>query len=367
MRGLVTPSLHQGNSQDLLRKKWYTVPRFVYIDATVARVRATNYETMKTKALLLTLMAMIGLSVSAQPRIAVLDFNAGVQVSQNDVDGLSAIFNTYFEPAGYTVVERTRVSRIIEEQNMQGGRLTEKEMVKLSEILNVPVIVIGDVNKAMGQYNIDVRAVNVETGAILAKDGAEWAEGTSYRSMMRALAERLSKDIPLVEFVKPEPVIMVDTTSPKKKVLPKYRHEGWYIQPELGVPFGLAIGNQITSSFSLLGGFGIVPLDARKRVSPALPIYIGTRLSTPKYNFSLFAELRVGYDLQQQNSSFRKKNIIPMIQLGVMWRNLSAGIGTILYYDEYHGGNSYDAGYKTSISFSISYRIRTKQIEKWLF
>lgn len=43
MRGLVTPSLHQGNSQDLLRKKWYTVPRFVYIDATVARVCATKY------------------------------------------------------------------------------------------------------------------------------------------------------------------------------------------------------------------------------------------------------------------------------------------------------------------------------------
>lgn len=327
---------------------------------------------MKLKTLLALLLLAAALSANAQPRIAVLDFNAGVQVSQNDVDGLSAIFNTYFEPAGYIVVERTRVSRIIEEQNMQGGRLTEKEMVKLSEILNVPVIVIGDVNKAMGQYNIDVRAVNVETGAIIAKDGAEWAEGSSYRETMRAIAERMSKDIPLVEFVKPKPepkpVAVVDTTPKPKKVLPKYRHEGWYIQTELGYPSGLAIGNQITSSFALLGGFAIAPLAGNdERIGPALPVYIGTRLSTPKYNFSLFAEIRVGYDLQQQNSSFPKKNIIPMVQVGVMWRDLSAGIGTIIYYDEYHGWNSYDAGYEPSISLSISYRVRTKQIEKWLF
>ena len=31
-RGLFVTSTHQGNSQDLLRKKWYTVPRFFYIN-----------------------------------------------------------------------------------------------------------------------------------------------------------------------------------------------------------------------------------------------------------------------------------------------------------------------------------------------
>lgn len=332
MRGLVTPSLHQGNSQDLLRKKWYTVPRFVYIDATVARVRATNYETMKTKALLLTLMAMIGLSVSAQPRIAVLDFNAGVQVSQNDVDGLSAIFNTYFEPAGYIVVERTRVSRILEEQNMQGGRLTEKEMVKLSEILNVPVIVIGDVNKAMGQYNIDVRAVNVETGAILAKDGAEWAEGTSYRSMMRALAERLSKDIPMVEFKRPEP----KPETKKKTIDPTYRPTGGYLRISSGYPVvgSLAYNHQITPYFMVGGGAGFSPwaklyeydyYGGRDYFDElAIQIYAETELRTPKYNWSLFLNLKLGTTIP---IIMYADPIFVAIHAGVSYENLHLGVG----------------------------------------
>lgn len=279
---------------------------------------------MKTKALLLTLMAMIGLSVSAQPRIAVLDFNAGVQVSQNDVDGLSAIFNTYFEPAGYTVVERTRVSRIIEEQNMQGGRLTEKEMVKLSEILNVPVIVIGDVNKAMGQYNIDVRAVNVETGAILAKDGAEWAEGTSYRSMMRALAERLSKDIPMVEFKRPEP----KPETKKKTIDPTYRPTGGYLRISSGYPMtgSLAYNHQITPYFMVGGGAGYSPRVNAEGVTSAILIYAETELRTPKYNWSLFVNLKTGATIPLPLSRDADP-IFVAIHAGVSYQNIHLGVG----------------------------------------
>lgn len=269
-------------------------------------------------------MAMIGLSVSAQPRIAVLDFNAGVQVSQNDVDGLSAIFNTYFEPAGYTVVERTRVSRIIEEQNMQGGRLTEKEMVKLSEILNVPVIVIGDVNKAMGQYNIDVRAVNVETGAILAKDGAEWAEGTSYRSMMRALAERLSKDIPMVEFKRPEP----KPETKKKTIDPTYRPTGGYLRISSGYPMtgSLAYNHQITPYFMVGGGAGYSPRVNAEGVTSAILIYAETELRTPKYNWSLFVNLKTGATIPLPLSRDADP-IFVAIHAGVSYQNIHLGVG----------------------------------------
>lgn len=286
---------------------------------------------MKTKALLLTLMAMIGLSVSAQPRIAVLDFNAGVQVSQNDVDGLSAIFNTYFEPAGYTVVERTRVSRIIEEQNMQGGRLTEKEMVKLSEILNVPVIVIGDVNKAMGQYNIDVRAVNVETGAILAKDGAEWAEGTSYRSMMRALAERISKDIPLVEFKRPEP----KPETKEKAIDPTYRPTGGYLRISAGYPMlgSLAYNHQITPYFMVGGGAGYGTgingtysgLGKHYNLD-AIPLFVETEIRTPKYKWSVFLNLKLG-TMFAVYSEEHPEPIFAALHAGISYKNLHLGAG----------------------------------------
>ena len=137
---------------------------------------------------------MVMATVSAQ-RVAVLDFNAGTGVSQADVDGISAIFNTYFSPKGYTLVERTSIDRVIDEQDFQRSKMTQSQMVRVGELLNVSKVVIGDVNLVMGQYNIDVRVVNVESGTISAKDGATWSPGSSYRTMMSGLASRLANQI----------------------------------------------------------------------------------------------------------------------------------------------------------------------------
>lgn len=146
----------------------------------------------KLSILICALFAVV--TVSAQ-RIAVLDFNANVGVSQSDVDGISAIFNTYFSPSGYTLVERTQIDRVIDEQNFQRGKLTQSQMVRVGQILNVSKVVIGDVNIVMNQYNVDVRVVNVESGTISAKDGETWSPGSSYRTMMSQLASRLASQI----------------------------------------------------------------------------------------------------------------------------------------------------------------------------
>lgn len=128
-------------------------------------------------------------------RIAVLDFNAGVGVSQADVDGISAIFNTYFSPRGYTLVERTQIDKAIDEQNFQRGKFTESQMVRIGQILNVSNVVVGDVNIVAGQYNVDVRVINVQSGTIQATEGATWTSGTSYRNMMKSIAEKLANKI----------------------------------------------------------------------------------------------------------------------------------------------------------------------------
>lgn len=146
------------------------------------------------KIILMFAALMMMITVSAQ-RVAVLDFNAGTGVSQADVDGISSIFNTYFSPKGYTLVERTSIDRVIDEQNFQRGKMTQSQMVRVGEILNVSKVVIGDVNVVVGQYNVDVRVVNVESGTIAAKDGATWSPGSSYRTMMSSLASRLANQI----------------------------------------------------------------------------------------------------------------------------------------------------------------------------
>lgn len=142
---------------------------------------------------LIVSMCFMSSHVNAQ-RCAVLEFNAGVGISQNDVDGISAIFITYFHPAGYTMVERTQIDKIIDEQGFQRSKMTQSQMVRLGEILNVSKIVVGDINILQGQYNVDVRVINVETGTISATEGATFAS-SSYRSSMQSVAQKLAGKI----------------------------------------------------------------------------------------------------------------------------------------------------------------------------
>ena len=143
--------------------------------------------------LILTFLGVIAMnSAKAQVKIAVLDFKAGVAVGQTDVDGISAIFGTYFiNPQKFTLVERTQIDRVVREQGFQYSSLTNQQMVRVGQVLNISRMIVGDVNIVSGQYNVDVRIVNVETGAVEATDGATWANGTSYRELMKGLATRL--------------------------------------------------------------------------------------------------------------------------------------------------------------------------------
>lgn len=154
---------------------------------------------------LLTLFCALVLvtSVSAQ-RVAVLEFTAGSGVSQADIDGVASIFNTYFTPNGYTLVERIQIERVISEQNLQKDKITQAQMVRIGEILNVSVIVTGKINIHAGEYNIDVQALNVESGVLCGKAGITWKPDSSYRNAMKQLALDLADQIA----IKPiEPVI----------------------------------------------------------------------------------------------------------------------------------------------------------------
>lgn len=145
------------------------------------------------KLFLLCVMCLMALTMQAQ-RCAVLEFKAGVGISQQDVDGISAIFITYFRPEGYTMVERTQIDKAIDEQGFQRSKMTESQMVRIGEILNVSKIVVGDINVVMGQYNVDARVINVESGTITATEG-ETFSGASYRNTMQSIAQKLAAKI----------------------------------------------------------------------------------------------------------------------------------------------------------------------------
>lgn len=105
---------------------------------------------MKTRFfILVTLSMFFAATTSFAQRIAVLEFNAGAGISQADVEGISAIFNTYFTPAGYTLVERTQIDRVIDEQNFQRGSITQSQMVRIGQMTSTSTY-----NQQSGGYEI---------------------------------------------------------------------------------------------------------------------------------------------------------------------------------------------------------------------
>ena len=154
--------------------------------------------------------------------IAVVGFSANAGASQSEIEGISAIFTTYFRPAGYTLVERLRVDKIIEEHNMQQGKLTQNDMVRLGELLNVQKIVVGDIMVIEGEYNVDVRVVDVERGIIAVSDGAVFNVGSSYRNLMQSLATRLSNAISIGEGDEPKEPVAPPVKEPEVRVVFDY-------------------------------------------------------------------------------------------------------------------------------------------------
>ena len=165
------------------------------------------------KTFSLFLMCLMALAMNAQ-RAAVMEFKAGVGVSQSDVDGLCGMFTTGFRPAGYTIIERSQIDRVISEQNMQRSNLTESQMVRIGKLLNLSCIVIGDVNVVMGEYNVDVRIINVESGVVIATAGKGFTG--SFGENMRGLAQTLAGKIA----IKAGPTVSAPTTQSPSQPAP---------------------------------------------------------------------------------------------------------------------------------------------------
>ncbi|MBQ1191365.1 MAG: hypothetical protein IIX43_03690 [Bacteroidales bacterium] len=244
----------------------------------------------------LWLIAMLVLTSSAfAQRIAIFDFNAGTGVKQVEVDGLSAIFNTYFEPKGAEIIERTRVDRLLQEHKFQKSKFTTSDMVAMGEQLNASLVVVGDVNIVMEQYNVDIRVVNVQTGTVVAKDGISFDKNTSYRGAMQQLGERLAKKMELeIEKInieskpgKPESSGGVGESKSSGKKLPIAKHDisfhggmglSMWSQPKLGFSVGLKYKYKPSDKddIRLLGEIGTAFTSSKSETGLSiLPVMVG--------------------------------------------------------------------------------------------
>lgn len=160
------------------------------------------------RLLIMCVLNLFAFGLQAQDqKISVIEFKAGAGLSQSDVDGISNIFITYFKPEGYKIIERVELDKVIIEQRLQVSSITEDNArVVAGHIENLSKLVFGSVNFAMGEYNVDVRVVDVKTGTVYPTAGISFPQA-QYRNSMKQLAEELNSKMLIREssVSKPKP------------------------------------------------------------------------------------------------------------------------------------------------------------------
>lgn len=152
-------------------------------------------------SMLLTALAVAGCATSSGESYAAAgyDFSSLDKVAIVEVTGrvygdavknqISNFFAMELVKKGYTVVERSQVKAILKEQEFQSSDLTSAEgRAKVSEIFNVPAILVIDVPTYKEKMTMTAKLLDVETAAILWIGSGEGSTGRSAATALGAIA-----------------------------------------------------------------------------------------------------------------------------------------------------------------------------------
>jgi uncharacterized protein (TIGR02145 family) len=155
-------------------------------------------QISKTTVLVIIAMLVVSAANAQKPKLAVMDFMAGVGLYQNDVNGLSdMLINSLFNTGRFELIERGQLCQLIEETNLQKSSLSAGQLQQLA-IKGVNFLLLGTVNLTGGEYNIDIRVVDVGTGQLYSTAGVTKLSTQTYRDMMPKLANELATKLPQV-------------------------------------------------------------------------------------------------------------------------------------------------------------------------
>ncbi len=108
------------------------------------------------------------LSSQEKERIAILDFEAG-SVSADTAKTVAELLGTELVNTGkFAVIERKQIAKVMNEQGFQmTGAVDMEKAVQVGKLLAVKYLVMGSVAKLGGNYIINGKIVDVESGNVL--------------------------------------------------------------------------------------------------------------------------------------------------------------------------------------------------------
>ncbi|HEY7193265.1 MAG TPA: CsgG/HfaB family protein [Gemmatimonadales bacterium] len=162
---------------------------------------------MRTRAVV-AVLSLVPVLLAAQqhgqdtrPGIAVFPFTNGGSYGQGkeDFDALERgiagmMISELAQNPAARVVERQEIQRIIDEQNLVGqNRVDPQTAAKVGKLVGARYVVAGTFIDFYGDFRVDVRLVNVETGEIV-KTESERMQRDHMFDIIRNVATRLMKD-----------------------------------------------------------------------------------------------------------------------------------------------------------------------------
>ena len=193
------------------------------------------------KLLLLSMMCIFALTIRAQ-RCAVLDFQMGSNITEEEVDGLSYTFRSNFNPTNYTVLERIKINQAINNFGYNRTDMTRQQMLRVGRELETIIIVVGTMNKFMDEYSVDIQVINVSSGTTVATEGAAFQKA-DYRTTLCTIAQNLMNKIGSGSSVynTPKKQIAIGYTDlglPSGTIWKNFNAQGFYTYDEAVSQFG---------------------------------------------------------------------------------------------------------------------------------
>ncbi len=164
----------------------------------------TFVRALLMSLLLVTWTALCGAADYHKTKVAVLDFQQQGTFSNQDVGKIVAEwFTTSLVEAGrFEVIERRLMQQILQEQKMgSSGLLDPASASRLGKLLGVKTVVTGTVQSYERTYELNVRLINVETGAIITADRVRAGSTTSLNDLVAKMSARIIRHFPLDGYV----------------------------------------------------------------------------------------------------------------------------------------------------------------------
>ena len=130
-----------------------------------------------------------GGSSSIKGKCAVLDFQAGTNVTAEEVEAITYNFRTGFYPSCYKMIEAVRVNKAVETLGYNKNDMTKEQLCEVGRNLEANLLVVGTVNKLMDEYSVDVQVINVSKGTTVASQGDTFQKSYS-RAGSKTIAQK---------------------------------------------------------------------------------------------------------------------------------------------------------------------------------